>query len=43
MTAVALIGGTGLTVLEGLEVLRRDTVETTGGPPSEPLIHGLVH
>lgn len=43
MRTVALIGGTGLTALEGLEVLRRDTVTTPWGAPSAPLVHGLFH
>lgn len=41
VSTVALIGGTGLTALEGLEVLRRDPVTTPWGAPSAPLVHGL--
>ncbi len=38
--SVAIIGGTGLTSLEGLEITRREVVRTPFGEPSSPLIHG---
>lgn len=37
---LAVIGGTGLTSLEGLEITRREVVRTPFGEPSAPLIHG---
>lgn len=40
MTDLAIIGGTGLTALEGLEVLGREAVGTPWGEPSGPLVHG---
>ncbi|BAU57969.1 S-methyl-5'-thioinosine phosphorylase [Halorhodospira halochloris] len=38
--SLAIIGGTGLTSLEGLEITRREVVRTPYGEPSTPLIHG---
>ncbi|MBK1734491.1 5'-methylthioadenosine phosphorylase [Halorhodospira abdelmalekii] len=38
--SLAIIGGTGLTALEGLEITRREVVRTPFGEPSTPLIHG---
>ncbi|MFP4146615.1 MAG: S-methyl-5'-thioinosine phosphorylase [Halorhodospira sp.] len=38
--SVGIIGGTGLTSLEGLEIIRREVVRTPFGEPSAPLIHG---
>ncbi|MGH8273706.1 MAG: S-methyl-5'-thioinosine phosphorylase [Gammaproteobacteria bacterium] len=40
MTAIAIIGGTGLTRLEGLEITHREVVSTPYGEPSAPLTHG---
>ncbi len=40
MTAIAIIGGTGLNRLEGLEIIRREVVYTPYGEPSSPVIHG---
>jgi 5'-deoxy-5'-methylthioadenosine phosphorylase len=40
MTDLAIIGGTGLTALEGLDVLGREAVGTPWGEPSGPLVHG---
>ncbi len=40
MTNLAIIGGTGLTSLEGLEILGREVVHTPFGEPSGPLTHG---
>ena len=42
MPDLAIIGGTGLTALEGLEILRREPVETPFGEPSGPLTHGTL-
>ncbi len=38
--SVGIIGGTGLTSLEGLEITRREVVRTPYGEPSAPLVHG---
>ena len=40
MAQTALIGGTGLTQMEGLSILSREMVKTPYGPPSGPLTHG---
>ena len=40
---VAIIGGTGLTSLKGLEIQRREVVHTPYGEPSGPVTHGLFH
>lgn len=40
MTDLAIIGGTGLTSLNGLEIIRREMVYTPWGEPSGPLTHG---
>ena len=40
MTQLAIIGGTGLAQLPGLNIIRRELVETPFGTPSSPLIHG---
>jgi 5'-methylthioinosine phosphorylase len=44
MTAsdLAIIGGTGLAALKGLEVTHREVVNTPYGPPSGPLLHGSL-
>ena len=42
MTTLAIIGGTGLTTLEGLEITREESVETPFGTPSAPLVHGRL-
>ncbi|MGH8225562.1 MAG: S-methyl-5'-thioinosine phosphorylase [Gammaproteobacteria bacterium] len=42
MTDIAIIGGTGLTHLEGLEILRQEVVYTPYGEPSGPLTHGML-
>lgn len=39
---LAIIGGTGLTTLEGLEITRREVVRTPFGEPSGPVIHGVL-
>lgn len=41
MTDIAIIGGTGLTHLEGLEILRQEVVYTPYGEPSGPVTHGV--
>ena len=43
LSKLAIIGGTGLTSLEGLEITRREVVNTPFGEPSGPLIHGRLH
>lgn len=40
MTNLAIIGGTGLTSLEGLHILGREVVHTPFGEPSGPLTRG---
>ncbi len=40
---LAIIGGTGLTSLETLQIDRQETVSTPYGEPSDPLIHGELH
>lgn len=40
MTTLAIIGGSGLTRMESLEITRREVVNTPYGEPSSPLIHG---
>lgn len=39
---LAIIGGTGLTSLKGLQITHREVVNTPYGQPSGPLIHGLL-
>ncbi|MDH5435564.1 MAG: S-methyl-5'-thioinosine phosphorylase [Gammaproteobacteria bacterium] len=40
MSEIAIIGGTGLTSLKGLEITRREMVRTPFGEPSGPLTFG---
>ncbi len=40
--AFAVIGGTGLTEIEGLEVIHREVLHTPYGEPSGPVTHGLL-
>lgn len=40
MAKLAIIGGTGLTSLNGLEIIRREVMHTPYGEPSGPLVHG---
>ncbi len=42
MANLAVIGGTGLTHLEGLEIIRREVVNTPFGEPSGTLVHGRL-
>ena len=40
MPELAIIGGTGLTALEGLEITHRQMLHTPYGETSSPVIHG---
>lgn len=40
MTKLAIIGGTGLTALDDLEITRKEMIRTPYGEPSGPLTHG---
>ena len=42
MTRLAIIGGTGLTSLKGLEITGREVVHTPYGEPSGPLLSGVL-
>ena len=42
MNDLAVIGGSGLMELGGLEIVRREPVDTPWGRPSAPLSHGLL-
>lgn len=42
MTNIAIIGGTGLTSIQGFEVTNREIVQTPFGEPSGPLVHGFL-
>ncbi|MFZ0255308.1 MAG: S-methyl-5'-thioinosine phosphorylase [Gammaproteobacteria bacterium] len=42
MAKIAVIGGTGLYALEGLEIERRESIRTPYGEPSAPLVHGQL-
>jgi 5'-methylthioinosine phosphorylase len=42
MGRLAVIGGTGLTSIEGLETVGREMVHTPWGAPSGPVVHGLL-
>jgi 5'-methylthioinosine phosphorylase len=43
MIALGIIGGTGLTELAGLEIVRREMLPTQYGTPSGPLTFGRLH
>jgi len=43
MSRLAIIGGTGLTALHGLEISSREVVHTPWGEPSGPLVHGRLN
>lgn len=43
MTELAIIGGSGITQLQSLQIIRREVVHTPYGEPSAPLVHGLLH
>lgn len=40
MNKLAIIGGSGLTALEGLEISHQETLQTPYGEASSPIIHG---
>lgn len=42
MPQLAIIGGTGLTSLKSLKIVRREVVPTPYGEPSGPLTHGML-
>ena len=42
MSNIAIIGGTGLTKLAELEIIKHETVDTAFGKPSEPLTYGKL-
>jgi len=42
MAHIAIVGGTGLTDWEGLEITRREVVHTPFGEPSAPVTFGLL-
>lgn len=42
MAKIALIGGTGLTSLDGLEITGREIIQTPYGEPSGPLVKGKL-
>jgi 5'-methylthioinosine phosphorylase len=42
MPELAIIGGTGLTSLKGLQITRKEVVHTPFGEPSGPLTHGVL-
>ncbi len=42
MSKIAIIGGTGLTSLKGLEITGREIMQTPYGEPSGPLVHGVL-
>ena len=42
MSAIAIIGGTGLTTLGGLAISAREVVRTPWGEPSGPITHGTL-
>jgi 5'-deoxy-5'-methylthioadenosine phosphorylase len=39
---LAIIGGSGLCQIDGLEIIRREIVRTPYGQPSEPIIFGML-
>ncbi len=43
MSRLAIIGGTGLTTLQGLEISSREMVHTPWGEPSGPVVHGMLN
>ncbi|MCP4128979.1 MAG: S-methyl-5'-thioinosine phosphorylase [Gammaproteobacteria bacterium] len=43
MTKLVIIGGSGFTRMESLEITRREVVSTPYGEPSSPLIHGMFN
>lgn len=43
MNKLAVIGGTGLSHLDTLEIIKREVVQTPYGEPSAPLVHGEIN
>ena len=43
MTDLAIIGGTGLTSLDELEIVSREIVHTSYGEPSGPITRGILY
>jgi len=43
MSELGIIGGTGLTHMEQLEIVRREVVHTPFGEPSAPFVHGRLY
>jgi len=43
MNKLGIIGGTGLTAMKGLNVIRQDVIKTPYGDPSAPLTHGTIN
>ena len=43
MSEIGIIGGTGLTKLPDLEIVRREVVYTPYGEPSGPVTHGMLN
>ncbi|NIR29453.1 MAG: S-methyl-5'-thioinosine phosphorylase [Gammaproteobacteria bacterium] len=43
MVKLAIIGGTGLTSLQGAEITRREEVQTPYGAPSDALVYASLH
>ncbi len=42
MTDIAIIGGTGLTTLESIDIVRKEVVHTPFGEASGPITHGIL-
>lgn len=42
MNKLAIIGGTGLSHLNTLEIIKREVIQTPYGEPSAPLVHGEI-
>lgn len=42
MTDLAIVGGTGLTKIQDLEIVNREIVKTPYGEPSGPITHGVL-
>jgi len=42
MSKLAIIGGTGLSHLDTLDIIKREVVQTPYGEPSAPLVHGAI-
>ncbi len=43
MSNIAIIGGTGLANLPGLDITRREVIVTPWGEPSGPVMHGVLN